>query len=390
MIQLHSPQFDEDDYDIVLSALKSNWISTGGPQVDQFEELFAKYVGSAYAISTMNGTVAIQLMLELEKRLLEISAKFEVIIPTISFIATANAVIHAGGVPVFFDVAKDDLNFDIGALDAFITKYYKKNDSENFWRSKSTDLPLLCIMPVHVMGFSCDMTKLTELCSRFQITLLEDAAEALGSFDADKKHFGLQGKMSAFSFNANKILTTGGGGMIITQDKKIAERLRHLCTTAKVDNLRYIHDEVGYNFRMVNILAALGCSQMKKLPQYLTRKREIFKRYQEIFAGTKVKVFDQAQGSPNYWLVNIVLKDFSTREKVLAYLQENGIGARPLWMPFHKQPCFSDLEQPQKFFPHADAIWERLLSLPSSPHLLDHDIDNIGKLIKTCLASGAH
>lgn len=375
MIALHEPRIDQTDIDLVVESLKSSWVSTGGPFVDQFEKELAAFTDSKFAVSVSSGTVGLHLVLELCRRQRSIEGKFEVIMPTLSFIATANAIVHAGGNPVFVDVGSDSMNISVNSIIEFVESHYILKDGN--WFSRSTHLPLLSILPVHVMGWAADLERLAEFCSSSGIYLVEDAAESLGVRTSSGRHVGYHGKAAVFSFNGNKVMTTGGGGMIVTQDEKFARQLKHLSTTAKTDAMRFEHDEVGYNYRLVNVLAALGVSQLRKLPTTLQRKKEIFEHYSKHLSHGKTRVHVENGVQSNYWLTNAVFESEPQRESALMHLLEANIQARPLWTPCHLQKAFKAYPQPRTSFSNSLKMWKTCLSLPSSPHLTYTDLDRI-------------
>jgi perosamine synthetase len=238
-------------------------------------------------------------------------------------------------------------------------------------------------MAAHIMGWTGASIELAELCQKLQIPFLEDAAESLGTLDRNGYHAGSQSLAAVFSFNGNKILTTGGGGMVVTNHEKLAKLAKHLSTTAKTNALRYEHDMVGHNFRMVNILAALGCSQLEMLPNRLARKKSIFDSYQQELQGySEAKLYQESQVQGNHWLVNLVFKSVWTRESVLQKLNELQVEARPLWTPLHLQEAFRNHEQFQGTFANAESFWKKTLSLPSSPGLKETDLKTICDVIQ--------
>lgn len=381
MIPLHEPTFDKSDEDIIIESIRSTWVSTGGPFVNQFEKDFAKYLGIKYAVSVSNGTVGLQIAIEAMKKIKNIDNPFDVITPSLTFIATANSIVHAGGNPVFVDTMKNSLQICPLAIEEIINKnYYRKNDK---LYNKITGNILFLIIPVHIMGWKSPIEQLKSISEKYNLEIIEDAAEALGSYHLNDTHIGLDGSASVFSFNGNKILTTGGGGMICTNNENIAKRAKHLSTTSKTDNLRFIHDEVGYNHRMVNLLAALGCSQLKKLPLYISRKKEIFELYKYHLSNKKTQIYQQENTKSNNWLINVVFENKEIKENVLNCLLENNIQARPLWTPCHLQPAYSNLIEAFKpdSFLNTLEIWEKTLSLPSSPNLKNEKIYEISKII---------
>ena len=372
MISLHEPRFNEEDERLVLETLRSTWVSTGGPFVKEFENIFADYVGARHAISVVNGTVAIQLAVEVLKRLNNIKSSFDVLVPTLSFIATANAVCHSGGTPVLIDCMSDSMNISPKQVLAVLEGAYRRDSNGNLV-NKSSGNPLLCIMPAHIMGWTCDMDQLRKIADSFNVPVIDDAAEALGSRYFDGTHVGSKSLAAIYSFNGNKILTTGGGGMLVTNDPELAQLARHLSTTAKTDDLRYIHDQVGYNFRMVNILAALGVSQMRRLSQTLVQKRKIADLYSVDAEKYNFKVHKEYFSEPNNWIVNAVFDSEAKREAALSSLLQKKIQCRPLWTPAHRLSFFNDGSRLVRDFSNADKIWKTALSLPSSPHLTEDE-----------------
>lgn len=381
MIPLHEPTITKAEMDMVVDALSSNWVSTGGPCVDQFETEFAKFVDRKYAISTSNGTVGLQLMIEVLKRVENFGTgePFDVIVPTLSFIATGNAVVHAGGRPVFVDCGENSLNMGIEQLKYLFHKAYRRQATKNQWIAKDTGHSLLAIMPAHIMGWGGDILSIANFCQDVDIPLIEDAAESFGSYCRNtNSHLGNMGLSSTFSFNGNKIITTGGGGMIVTDDESFARRAKHLSTTAKTDAYRYEHDEVGFNYRLVNILAAMGLAQLKRFTVIKERKAQIAKQYSERFAAiNQLKLYQEDSFDTNHWLNNLIFENSSAMEAAFAACVKNKIGARPLWTPFHLQKAFATIDQPSRDFPNAEWMWKRCLSLPSSPSLSDDQTDFI-------------
>jgi perosamine synthetase len=382
MISLHEPAFDETDESYVLETLRTAWVSTAGPFVDRFENEFAEFVGRRHAISVCNGTLGLQLAIEALRRSQDVTTPFDVIVPSLTFIATANAVVHAGGYPIFADTAAGTMNMCPHGTLALVRQHYDFNRDVRTWHSKTTGHRLLSVMPAHLMGWTCDMDAMRSACEELHVPLLEDAAEALGCFERDGTHVGHHGLAAVYSFNGNKILTTGGGGMVVTDDDAFAKRAKHLSTTAKTDGIRFAHDEVGYNYRLVNILAALGCAQMKKLPERLARKRAIVEHYRINIANIPdVHLYSEGTGRSNNWLTNIIFPSEARREKALKALLEHDVQARPLWTPNHLQQAYANHPQPIMAFPNAIDIWERCLSVPSSPQLDDSVIDDICAVI---------
>jgi perosamine synthetase len=383
MISLHTPMLGETDEAYVLETIRSGWVSTAGAFVERFETEFARFVGASYAASVCNGTVAIQLVLETLKRQNAVTEPFEVLVPTLTFIATGAAVVHAGGTPVFMDCAANSMNVDAKTILATIAENYHFDSSSNSRKSKESGRVLLAVLTAHIMGWGEPTAELRASLDELKIPLVEDAAESVGCLDRTRRHFGTFGIAGVFSFNGNKILTTGGGGMIVTNNEEFGKRLKHLSTTAKTDKLRYVHDEIGYNYRMVNTLSALGCSQLNALPDRLIQKAKIFEYYREYLDGqSNIKVYSEDTGvRSNYWLVNAIFSNEALREKVLRGLIELQIEARPLWMPLHLQPAFKQICHNSDSFPNAENIWSRALSLPSGPQLTKEIVKKICTII---------
>jgi len=386
-IALHEPTFDSSDEAAVIEALRSTWVSTGGPFIDRFEKEIAEFVGAKYAIAVANGTLGLNLALEVMKRQSGVLGAFEVIVPTLSFAATFNSVLSTGGVPILMDAAIGSMQLDVANVECHIKSGYFFNTNEKLWVNKKSGLPLLAVMPAHIMGYGCNILALNDLCKDLQIGLIEDAAEALGVTLESGRHLGTIGNAGVFSFNGNKILTTGGGGMIVTNNKDFASRARHLSTTAKTDGLRFEHNELGYNFRLVNLLAALGCSQLAKLRERLESKQRVFDTYtRELEGYNQASIYTEQGFTSNHWIVNLVFNSFELREDALVTLLEQNIQARPLWTPGHRLGYIPNIRNSS--YPNADRMWRQALSIPSSPHLADEVIQHICGIIRETTKEG--
>ena len=383
MIPLSIPHLDGNEWKYVKECLDTNWVSSAGKYVDLFEQKIAEYTGSKYAIACVNGTAAIQVSL----RLAGVASGDEVIVPTLTFIAPVNAVAYNNARPLFMDADKY-YNIDVEKTIEFI-----KNETvykTGFTYNKITDKKISAILPVHMWGNACWLEELYELCRERNIIIVEDASESLGAFYNDgkfkSKHTGTIGKLGCISFNGNKIITTGGGGMILTDDEALAKKAKYLTTQAKDDPIRYVHDEIGYNFRLTNIQAALGVAQIEQLPGILKRKKEINHYYQTELEGVDglsiSKVPDYANN--NNWL-NLLQIDSEVyeedRELLMARLEENGIQTRPAWKLNHEQKPFRKCQHYK--IEKAKQLVENSLCLPSSSNLTN---ENINKIIY-CLAN---
>ena len=275
MIGLHEPSFDLEDEACVLEALRSTWVSTAGPFVDKFEKALAEYLGVRFAVCVCNGTVGLELVIETLKRVRGVAGNFDIIVPALSFIGTYTSIISKGGVPVLVDCAEKSMQISLSEVSLIVERNYRLVGSR--WENKKTKNTLLAIMPAHLMGWGCQTEELFQLGKRLSIPVIEDAAEALGCFYDHGRHLGSRSQAAVISFNGNKILTCGGGGVVITNDASFANRIRHLSNTAKVDPIYSVHDEPGFNCRLTNLQAALGYSQLKKIETLVSKKKIDFR-----------------------------------------------------------------------------------------------------------------
>ena len=376
-IPLSIPSIKGNEWEYVKECIDTEWVSSAGKYVDLFEQKIAEYTGSKYAIACMNGTAAIQVSL----RLAGVEPGDEVIVPTLTFIASVNAIVYNNAKPIFMDADK------YYNIDAEKTIEFIKNETvfkNGFTYNRKTDNKITAIIPVHVWGNACWLDELIELCNKQNIAIVEDACESLGTFyNAGKykgKHTGTIGKLGCLSFNGNKIITTGGGGMILTNDESLAEKTKYLTTQAKDDPIRYVHDEIGYNFRLTNMQAALGVAQLEQLPIILKRKKEIYDFYQstiENIEGLSLsKVPDYADN--NHWL-NLLQIDNKVynedREVLMKRLEENGIQTRPVWKLNHEQKSYEDCQYYK--IEKAKKLVTNSLCLPSSSNLSNENLDKI-------------
>jgi len=364
----------------VKECIDTEWVSSAGKYVDLFERKIAKYTESKYAIACVNGTAAIQVSL----RLAGVEPGDEVIVSSLTFIASVNAIIYGNATPIFMD-ADNYYNIDTEKTIEFI-----KNETvfkNGFTYNKKTDKKISAILPVHVWGNACWFDELIEFCKERNIAVVEDACESLGTFIIEGKfkgkHTGTIGKLGCLSFNGNKIITTGGGGMILTDDETLAEKAKYLTTQAKDDPIRYVHDEIGYNFRLTNIQAALGVAQLEQLPAILKRKKEIYDFYQSKIENIKglslSKVPDYADN--NHWLnlLQIDKKVYNEdRESLMKRLEENGIQSRPVWKLNHEQKPYKNCRSFETS--NAKILVENSLCIPSSINL---DKEKIIKILYT-------
>lgn len=364
---LHEPTFHGNELAYVSECVKTGWVSSAGTFVDRIEKQLADYVGVKRAVAVVNGTTALQIAL-LSTGL---QAGDEVLVPALSFVATANAVVHAGGVPHFVDTGRHTLNMDAGLLGEYLEKVAMV--SAGICRNKITGRRIFGIIPVHIFGHPCEMDRLTVLSYAYGLTMVEDIAEGLGS-RYGSKHVGNFGKVAALSFNGNKIVTTGGGGAVLTDDENLADQIKHLTTTAKLPHRwEYVHDAVGHNFRMPNINAALGCGQLEQLDSFLAKKRKLAHRYAEAFKGLADIRFvgEPEKCVSNFWLNTISLTEPNKplRDEVLQILNDHKIQSRPIWKLLHTLPMYTD--SPRADIRHAVYHEAACINVPSSPFLVN-------------------
>jgi len=378
MIPLSVPNIDGNELQYVKDCLDTGWISSAGEYVTKFEEAIQNYTGVKYAIACMNGTAGLQVSLNLAG----VSSNDIVIAPNLTFVATLNAISYSGAEITLIDVCEDSWQMDIVLLQNWLAN----NTITEFVNEKPITTELTsgkkigAIMPVYVLGGFIDINKLVEISSTYGIPLIEDSTEALGSFK-NGKHAGTFGLTGVLSFNGNKIISTGGGGMILTNDTDIANRAKHITTTAKTDPLDYFHDEVGYNYRLVNVLAAIGVAQMEKFDNILKRKKEIDALYRrELYGIGDIKFQDNVPDSdPNCWLFTFRTKKM---RELLNYLNSHEIQSRPFWTPMNNLPMYKDLRYISQN-DIANKIFKECISIPSSSNLTVEDQHKVISEIKT-------
>ena len=365
MIALHEPEFTGNESTLVQDCLNSTFVSSVGKYVDQFEAMLANYTGAKHAIAVVNGTAALHIALKLAG----VQPQDEVLLPALSFVATANAVFHCGAMPHFVDSSLDTMGIDPIALAEYLSTTVET--TSDGLRNRHTGRRIAAIVPMHAYGHPVDMATLMEVATRHKLIVVEDAAESLGS-TYQSRHTGTFGKLGTLSFNGNKIITTGGGGAILTNDAELARHAKHLTTTAKRPHRwEFFHDEVAWNYRLPNLNAALGCAQMECLPSFLARKRELANRYQTVFSrlsGIRF-VAEPVQSHSNYWLNTIRLDSPETnmRNQMLAAANAAGYQCRPTWTLLHKLPMYIDC--PRAPLPVAERLEASLINLPSSAKL---------------------
>jgi perosamine synthetase len=369
-IPLSVPHIAGNEWAYVKECLDTNWVSSAGPFVERFEREIALTVGTKYAVATMNGTAALHISLILAG----VEPGDEVVVSDLTFIAPANAIRYVGAHPVFIDADPEYWQMDVQKLKDFLKKTCEF--SVRGLRNKATGRIVRAILPVHILGSMCEMNPILELADEFGIPVIEDATECLGARYGDRPA-GSLGKIGCFSFNGNKILTTGGGGMIVTDDDYIALRARYLTTQAKDDSVEFIHRTVGYNYRLPNILAALGCAQLENLQSFIERKRNHAAFYAtELGDLPGIIPMREPPGTfSTYWLFTVRLKPAECNKlnsrDLMRILQAKGIQTRPLWQPMHLSPAHGN--GLTATYPIAELLNRECLSLPSSVGLDDKD-----------------
>ncbi|EAS44629.1 aminotransferase DegT [Photobacterium profundum] len=359
-IPLHAPTFDGNEQQYVLETIQSTFVSSVGKFVEQFEHKIEAYTGTAKAVATVNGTAALHAALYMAG----VQPGDFVMTQALTFVATCNALHHMGAEPIFVDVSPVSLGLCPKAMDEFLTQHAQL--TEKGCIHKQTKRPIRAVVPMHTFGHPVELDELIAVCQKWNIVLVEDAAESLGSFYKGK-HTGTLGDFGAVSFNGNKIVTTGGGGMVLCKTAKLGARTKHVTTTAKVPHpYEFYHDEAGFNYRMPNLNAALGCAQMEVLEQYLAQKRVLANRYHEFFAQSDFQfVLEPEYAQSNYWLNAVICPSAQARDELLKQTNDAGVMTRPIWQLMHRLPMFKDA--PRGDLTQSEHIEAHLINLPSSP-----------------------
>jgi len=381
MIPLSIPNISGNEWQYVKDCLDTGWISSVGSYVNQFEEKVAAFTGAKYAVAAMNGTAALHLSIQLTG----VERGDLVIVPDITFIASCNAVSYLGAEPLLIDVDKYTWQIDLNLLESFLEENTflmgsKVGDETEIIRShiKHSGRRIGAILPVHVLGNMTDMDRLSAICSKYHIPMVEDSTEALGS-TYKGKHAGTFGIFGTSSFNGNKIISTGGGGMILTNDEHLAKKAKHLTTQAKTDPFEYDHDEIGYNYRLVNILAAVGVAQMEQLPGFLKRKKEIDKYYRQSLENEHLRFQKNGDNvEPNNWLHTMWVDH---QRPMIDHLLKNGVQCRPFWVPMHELSMFKNcafVSENQI----SQQVYRHCISIPSSTNLTDAQVEEVVKVVR--------
>lgn len=359
-VPLHAPCFAGNEKRYLEACIDSTFVSSVGQFVDRFEETVAAYTGAARAVVCVNGTNALHMALLLAG----VERDDEVITQALTFIATANAVSYIGAHPVFLDVDCDTLGLSPAAVETWLADHAELR--EGVCRNKRTGRRIKACVPMHTFGHPVHLDELVRVCETYGIELVEDAAESLGSF-YNGRHTGTFGRVGAVSFNGNKTITTGGGGMLLFRDEALGATAKHLTTQAKVPHRwEFVHDRIGYNYRMPNINAALGCAQMENLERFVENKRETARRYAEFFRSVPgMEFFEEPAGCrSNYWLNAVLLENRQAREEFLAYTNDRGVMTRPVWQLMTRLPMFAGCQRDGLV--NTVRLEERIVNLPSS------------------------
>ncbi|GGG84516.1 LegC family aminotransferase [Paenibacillus radicis (ex Gao et al. 2016)] len=365
---LHEPLFEGNEWSYVKDCLETGWVSSVGQYVDQFERNLAEYTGSPHAIAVMNGTAALHICLLLAG----VKPNDEVLMPSLTFIATANAVAYCGAIPHLIDVSNDTLGVDPDKLEQYLNDIVQFG-TDGYAYNRQTGRRLMAVIPMHTFGHPVELDKLMRVCEKYHLEMIEDAAESLGSFYRGR-HTGTFGKLGAISFNGNKVITTGGGGAILAADEATARMAKHLTTTAKLPHRwSYQHDQTAYNYRMPNLNAALGCAQLEQLPSFLNRKRRLSMRYKEAFSHINgIQWFEEQEHvTSNYWLNALLLDepDEGLLNRMLEITNDAGIMTRPIWTPMHRLSMFS--QSPRMELTVTEQLEFRIINIPSGSRLFD-------------------
>ena len=357
-VPLHAPVFCGNEKKYLNECIDSTFVSSVGKFVDQFEKGIAEFTGANRAVAAVNGTNALQVVL----MLMGVGPNTEVITQPLTFIATCNAIKYLYAEPVFIDVDMDTMGLSPKSLLKFLDEHGEKRTNGVF--NKITGRKIAACLPMHTFGHPARIEHIVEICKKWNIPVVEDAAESIGSY-CNNIHTGLFGNAAILSFNGNKTITTGGGGMIITNDIEIADRAKHLTTTAKRPHKwEFFHDQLGYNYRLPNLNAALGCAQLEKIDEILQNKRETAERYKAFFNDNKIDFFIEREGTrANYWLNSIILQNRIERDAFLEYTNSHGVMTRPIWSLMYRLPMYKDAFRMET--PNSEWLEQRVVNIPS-------------------------
>lgn len=358
-IPLHAPTFRGNEKKYLLETIDSTFVSSVGPFVDQFEQKIAEFTKTKKGVAVVNGTAGIQVAL----RLAGVKKGDEVITQALTFIATANAIVYNGADPVFVDVDIDTMGLSPSAVELFLEENAEIRETDCF--NKKTGKRIAACLPMHTFGFPVHMDEMLRVCSKWKIPVVEDAAESLGS-SYKNRPTGSMGKLGVFSFNGNKIVTSGGGGVIVTNNVELGLKAKHLTTTAKIaHSYEYVHDDLGYNFRMPNLNAALACAQLEQLDHFLRSKRDLAHAYSEYFKCKSMHFRMELEDThANYWLMCLELENQKERDTFLKETNANNVMTRPIWQLMFRSSIFSNCQRDEQ--KNAQFLEQRIVNIPSS------------------------
>lgn len=359
-IPLHRPFFQGNEKNYLVECIDSTFVSSVGKYVDRAESYCSNYTNTRKAVAVVNGTAALQIAL----RIIGVNKGDEVITQALTFVATANAIVYNGAKPIFIDVDRDTMGLSPIALENFLSEYAEKRGNQVF--NKKTGACIKAVVPMHTFGFLCRITEIKSICNKWGLRLVEDSAEALGSFK-NEMSAGSFGDLGVFSFNGNKIVTSGGGGMIVSNEDSLALKAKYLTTTAKrPHHYEYFHDELGYNYRMPNLNAALLLGQLELLDTYRNLKEQTYKSYLKGLSGSDMLLTSIPETTThwNYWLMSVLLADKKERDYFLDITNKNGIMTRPIWQLMYRLPMYTDCQRDEQL--NAEFLEERIVNIPSS------------------------
>lgn len=359
-IPLHAPTFNGNEKKYVTETIDSTFVSSVGKFVDDFERKIEQFTNTQRAVATVNGTAALHAAMYMAG----VRHGDLVITQALTFVATCNALYHMGAQPIFVDISPISLGLSPKAIEEYLQEYAELTDLGCF--HKITNQRIKAVVPMHTFGHPAELDELILICQKWQLVLVEDAAESLGSFYKNQ-HTGTIGRFGALSFNGNKIVTTGGGGMVLCADEQAGKHTKHVTTTAKVPHpYEFFHDEPGFNYRMPNINAALGCAQMEVLEMFLKKKRELAEKYRQFFSDSDCSFVEEpSYAQSNYWLNAIICNDTVQRDEILKQNNAAGVMTRPVWQLMHRLPMFKDSLRGD--LSYSEFIEAHLLNLPSTP-----------------------
>ena len=363
-IPLHAPTFSGNEKRYVADTIDSTFVSSVGKYVDEFETKIEQYTGAVKAVAVVNGTAALHTALYMAG----VERGDLVFTQALTFVATCNVIYHLGAEPIFIDVSKTSLSLCPDALEKYLNQYACLTDKGCV--HKQTGQRIRAVMPMHTFGHPAEMDELLVICHQWQLIMVEDAAESLGSVYKDK-HTGTMGEYGAISFNGNKIITTGGGGVVLCASQQSGKRVKHITTTAKVPHAyEFYHDEPGFNHRMPNLNAALGCAQMEVIDDFLASKRLLAAQYSEFFAGSDIHFVEEpCYAKSNYWLNSVICESLESRNKLLNETNDSGVMTRPVWTLMHHLPMFKNAHRGD--LSYSEWLSQRLVNIPSSALILD-------------------